>query len=353
MNLTITNLRQSLKRKKLDAICVSNPANVSYLSGFKGDDSFLLIDKEKIALFITDFRYLQQAKNEVKNYQILMLRPPLIDKIPKLAKNYRLKKIGFEAAHLNFNNARKLNIKRECKFIPTDGLVERFRLNKTEAEIKIIKKSAGIAVSAFKKTINYIKVGMMELEVAGYLEWCMRKQGAERIAFPTIVASGINSSMPHAISSNKKIKKNEPIIIDCGCVFCGYNSDLTRTIFLGRIDAQFRHIYSIIKQAQQKAISNIYPGFKVSSIDKIARDYIRRKGFGKYFGHATGHGIGREVHEAPIISSKSSKTLKPGMVFTVEPGVYIPGWGGIRIEDMVLVTDKSYKVLTRDKIIRN
>ncbi|UCH12204.1 MAG: aminopeptidase P family protein [Candidatus Omnitrophota bacterium] len=349
MNPTITTLRQSLKRKKLDAICISNPANVSYLSGFKGDDSFLLIDKDKEALFITDFRYLQQAKNEVKDFKILMFSPPLINKIPKLTKKHHLKKIGFEAAHLNFDNVRKLNIKRECKFISTDGLIERFRLNKTKPEIKVIKKSADIAVSALKKTINYIKVGMMELEVAGYLEWRMRKQGAERIAFPTIVASGINSSMPHAISSNKKIKKNEPIIIDCGCVFFGYNSDLTRTIFLGRIDAQFRHIYSIIREAQQKAISNIRPGVKVSSIDKVARDYIRRKGFGKYFGHATGHGIGRKVHEAPIISSKSGKALKPGMVFTVEPGVYIPGWGGIRIEDMVLVTDKSYKILTHDK----
>lgn len=346
MTIPIVNLRQILKRKKLNAIFISNRANVSYLSGFKGDGSFLLIDKDKRPLFITDFRYLEQAKNEVKGFEILCFKQPVIKKIPQVIRRYGLKKIGFESAHLSYKDTSMLNAKTKYKLIPTDGLIAKLRIKKTEAEIKIIRKSARIAAKALKKTINYIRAGMSELEIAGHLEWCIRKMGAERGAFPTMVTSGANSSMPHAISSGKRIRRQEPIMIDCGCVFGGYNSDLTRTIFLGRINAQFKCMYNTIKEAQRKAISIIRPGVKISTVDKIARDHIRKKGYGKYFGHATGHGIGLEVHEAPTISDKNTKVLKTGMVFTIEPGIYIPGLGGVRIEDMVLVTNKSHKVLT-------
>ena len=346
MNLPDTNLRRILKRKKLDAIFISNPANVSYLSGFKGGDSFLLIAKDKGALFITDSRYLQQAEKEIRGFEILCLKQPIINKIPQVIKKSRLKRVGFESAHLSYKYVKMLNAKTAQRLIPIDGVVEKFRIIKNKAEIKIIKKSAKIAKKALKKTISHIKAGMNELEVAGYLEWRMRKEGAEKIAFPLIVASGANSAMPHAVLSKRRIKKQEPIVIDCGCVFEGYNSDLTRTIFLGRISAQLRSIYNTVKEAQEKAISLIRPGVKISAIDKAARDYIRKKGLGKYFGHTTGHGIGREIHEAPAISGKNPKVLKKGMVFTVEPGVYIPGLGGVRIEDMVLVTNKSCEVLT-------
>ena len=346
MNLPDTNLRRILKRKKLDAIFISNPANVSYLSGFKGGDSFLLIAKDKGALFITDSRYLQQAEKEIRGFEILCLKQPIINKIPQVIKKSRLKRVGFESAHLSYKYVKMLNAKTAQRLIPIDGLIEKFRIIKNMAEIKIIKKSAKIAKKALKKTISHIKAGMNELEVAGYLEWRMRKEGAEKIAFPLIVASGANSAMPHAVSSRRRIKKQEPVMIDCGCVFGGYNSDLTRTIFLGRINAQLNSIYNTVKGAQEKAISLIRPGVKISAVDKAARDYIRKKGLGKYFGHATGHGIGREIHEAPAISGKNPNVLKKGMVFTVEPGVYIPGLGGVRIEDMVLVTNKSCEVLT-------
>ena len=346
MNLPDTNLRRILKRKKLDAIFISNPANVSYLSGFKSGDSFLLIAKDKGALFITDFRYLQQARKEIRGFEILCLKQPIINKIPQIIKKYRLKRVGFESAHLSYKYVKMLNAKTAQRLIPIDGLIEKFRIIKNMAEIKIIKKSAKIAKKALKKTISHIRAGMSELEAAAYLEWRMRKEGAEKIAFPLIVASGANSAMPHAVLSKRRIKKQEPIVIDCGCVFEGYNSDLTRTIFLGRISAQLRSIYNTVKEAQEKAISLIRPGVKISAIDKAARDYIRKKGLGKYFGHTTGHGIGREIHEAPAISGKNPKVLKKGMVFTVEPGVYIPGLGGVRIEDMVLVTNKSCEVLT-------
>ncbi len=346
MTLPLNRLQQLLKQKRLDAIFISNPANVSYISGFKGSGSFLFIFKDRRPIFITDFRYLQQAENEIKNYEVLCLKTPIFDKIPQIAKKYRLKKIGFESAHLSFKRAKALNLKAKNIFSPTDNLIEGLRIVKEKAEIESIKKAARIAVDAVKKATAYIKPGTSELDVAGYIEWCMRKEGAEKIAFPSIVASGKNSSMPHAVSSLKKIKGADVIIIDCGCCFNGYNSDLTRTIFLGKIDAQFKYMYNTIKDAHDKAISIIRPGIKISSIDRVARGHISKKGLGKYFGHATGHGIGLEVHEAPRISGKNNKTLKEGMVFTVEPGAYVPGLGGVRIEDMIVVTDKSYNILT-------
>lgn len=349
MNPAIQKLRQTLRRKNLDALLVSSRANVSYLSGFRGEDSFLLVGKNKMPLFITDFRYIQQAKKEIKGCNILMLNPPLIKSLSYTIKKCRFKRIGFEANHLSFSEATKLKSHRGCKFLPTNGIIENFRLIKTKSEIAIIKKSAHIAASALRDTVSYIKAGMTESDVAGYLQWRMGKRGAERLAFPPIIASGKNAAMPHAITSNKKIRMHEPIIIDCGCVFNGYSSDLTRTIFLGRIDPQFKYYYNIVKSAQQKAISSVRPGVKISEIDKIARDYIAGKGLSEYFGHAIGHGIGRNVHEAPVVSSKNKDILTPGMVFTIEPGVYMPEWGGVRIEDMVVVTDKSCRILTHDK----
>ena len=343
----IVNYQAILKRKNLDALFISHPANVSYISGFKGLDSFLLIIKGKEPLFITDFRYLQQARKEISGFRILSSAKSIIREIAGLIKKYHLKKVGFESAHLSYKDSIFISTKTKQKLIPTEGLIEELRIVKNEVEIGIIKKSAYITKSALKKTLAYMKPGMSELEIAGYIEWQMRKAGAQRIAFPPIVASGENSAMPHAVSTTRKIRKQEPIIIDCGCVFDGYNSDLTRTIFLGRINAQFKSIYNTIEEAQRRAISLIHPGVKICRIDKAARDYIHSKGFERYFKHATGHGVGLKVHEAPVVSMKNFKTLKKGMVLTVEPGIYIPGLGGVRIEDMILVTDKSHRILTR------
>ncbi len=342
----LTALRQTLQRKNLDAIFVSKPANVSYLSGFKGEDSFVFVTIGKKPLFITDFRYKLQAQKEVKGFDIICVSAPTLNEITQLIKKYRLRRVAFEAAGVSFKYAAKLKAKVKNVFVPTDGLIEYLRTIKDKSEIENIKKAAQIASEAIRKTISLIKPGMTEIAACGHLEQQMRNCGAEKIAFTPIVASGENASMPHAALSSRKIRLHEPVTIDCGCTYNAYNSDLTRTFFLGRIDAQYKYMYNIIEQAQQKAISIIRPGVKISKVDNAARDYITSKGFGKYFGHATGHGIGLEVHEAPRISGKNNKILKEGMVFTVEPGIYIPGKGGIRIEDMVLVTEKSHKILT-------
>jgi Xaa-Pro aminopeptidase len=192
-----------------------------------------------------------------------------------------------------------------------------------------------------------IKGGVSEKELAARIDFLLMRNGADRPAFETIAASGPNASMPHARPTSKKIRVSEPLILDFGARFNGYNSDLTRTYFVGKISVYFRLIYNIVRTAQAKAIEKVKPGTKISQVDLAARSYITEKGFGKYFGHGTGHSIGLEVHELPSINSKNHHLLKEGMVFTVEPAIYIPGWGGVRTEDVVVVTSKGYKVLTR------
>ncbi|MBN1405464.1 MAG: aminopeptidase P family protein [Candidatus Omnitrophica bacterium] len=347
MNPSAKKLRIKLKAEKIDALFVSYAPNVSYISGFEGKDSCLIIGRDGTDLFITDFRYYEQAKKEVKGYEVICLNAPIAAAIKGIIKKYKFKKLGFESGRISFDRYKSFRLGLNCALKPVSGLIEQMRLIKSGEEIEKIRKSVKAAKSALNETVKYIKPGMSELEVAGFLEWKLRSAGAQEMSFNTIVASGTNSSMPHAIPTAKKIKKREPIIMDCGCLINGYNSDLTRTILLGRIDAQFKYIYNTIIEAQNRAISSVRPGKTASSIDNAARRYIKQIGFGRYFGHSTGHGVGCEIHEAPSISAKNKHLLKPGMVFTIEPGIYIPGWGGVRMEDIVVVTKKSHEVLTR------
>ncbi|NQT95730.1 MAG: aminopeptidase P family protein, partial [Candidatus Omnitrophica bacterium] len=232
------------------------------------------------------------------------------------------------------------------KLYSTFGLIGKLRAIKDQQEVGLIKKAAAIAKKAYKSIKRELKEGKRETDIAGKIDFLVKKLGADRPSFETIVASGANASMPHAKPTAKRIKNSEAIIVDFGARLKGYNSDLTRTSFVGKIDKHFKLIYSIISIAQSKAINKIRPGVKISEIDKAARSYIVKKGFGKYFTHALGHCIGIDVHELPSINSKNHSVLKEGMVFSVEPGIYIPGSGGVRIEDMILVTAKGHEVLT-------
>jgi len=336
-----------LRKKKLDAMLVSTPANVTYLTGFRGAESLLIVDKFTRVFLLTDFRYEQQAKKELPSQiKVICVKIGLIRYVPIFLQEYSLKKVAFESANLTFEAVQTLyKAKGKCVFTPFPEVIEGLREIKTEKELEKLQEVVDITKKALNTTRKYIRAGMTELEVAGFLEYSMKKLGAQKSSFSTIVASGENASMPHAVTSSRRIKNNEPIIIDCGSSLNGYNSDLTITVFLGRINAQYSNIYNTIATAQRRAISAVRPGVKISAIDKIARDYLASKDLDKYFGHATGHGIGLEVHEAPRISSKNNTLLRANMVFTVEPGIYIPGWGGIRLENMVVVTNKSHRVL--------
>lgn len=346
MKNRIDRLRRILRRHKLDAIIISNPSNIYYISGFRGSDSYCLVSTlEKF--IITDFRYTEQAHKETADFEIVSGQERVFEKTAKLIKKLSFKKIGFESHHLTVRQTQLISKALGKRLYPTYHLIEKLRVIKEPNEIANIKKAAAIAGNVLKKAIKEIKRGDREKDIALKIDFLLKKKQAESVAFSTIVASGPNGSMPHARPTARKIKEQEPIIIDCGARFNGYNSDLTRTHIMGKISEHFNLIYSIVAVAQAKAIDRVRPGIKISEIDKAARDYICRKGFAKFFGHATGHCIGIDVHEPPGINSKNHSILKEGMVFSVEPAIYISGWGGVRIEDLILVTAKGHTVLTR------
>jgi len=345
-NIRIQKVKKILERLELDAILVSNPSNIYYLSSFSGHDSYLLITKEDDYV-ITDFRYTQQAKKEADGFEVVDLPSSLFKKTANLIERLKLKRIGFESAYMSVKEAQVLSSASNRRLHPTFGLIEKLRIIKDEQELKLIKKAASLARFTSKEISKELKAGKTEKEIAARIDFLAKTRGGDGPSFSTIVASGASASMPHAQPTAKRIRASEPIIIDFGVRFKGYSSDLTRSSFVGKIDERFKLIYSIVSAAQTKAIDKIKPGIKISDIDKAARSYILKKGFDKYFGHALGHCIGIDVHELPSINSKNHSILKEGMVFSVEPGIYIPGWGGVRIEDMVLVTRKGCEVLTK------
>lgn len=346
MKNRIDSLKRILRRHKLDAILISNPSNIYYISGFRGSDSCCLVSTlEKF--IITDFRYAEQARKETSGFEIISAPGGLFRKTAKLIKKLSFKKIGFESHHLTVRQAQLIRKALGQRLYSTYHLIEKLRAIKEPDEIANIKKAAAIAGNVLKKAVKEIKIGDREKDIALKIDFLLKKTEAESESFSTIVASGPNGSMPHARPTARKIKEQEPVIIDCGARFNGYSSDLTRTHIVGKMGGQFKLIYSIVACAQARAIDKVEAGTKISEIDKAARDYICRKGFAKFFGHATGHGIGIDVHEPPPVNSKNHSILKEGMVFSVEPAIYIPGWGGVRIEDMILVTAKGHTVLTR------
>lgn len=303
---------------------------------------------EKEAFFLTDFRYKTQAEEEVNsNFEIREFKK-IIDSISEIAKPLNLKTIGFEP-HLPYSTYQELHSKfNSASLTPVKNIVEDVRMVKEPSEVEFIKKAIGIIDRAFKGMEKIMKAESKENEIAIEMEYKLRKEGAEGIPFDIIVASGERGALPHGIASDKIIKDGELVIMDFGSRYMGYNSDCTRTLSVGKMDERQKDIYRLVLDAQREAIKSIKPGLKVSEIDSKARQFIIEKGYGENFGHSTGHGIGLEVHENPRIAEGQDDIIKEGMVFTVEPGIYIHGWGGVRIEDMVLVTKDGCEVLTSE-----
>lgn len=335
-----------LKEKKLDGLILSSPANISYLTNYNCRDSYLIISK-KDRVFITDFRYIEEIKKNLSGFTLDKITKSPAKTIADTCKNLELKEIGFESSHLTFKEYKNIEneITKDMRLVPTNGIIEEFREIKNEEELKKIKKSAFITTAALKFIEKTISPGKKEIEIAAELERFIKYHGAADSSFNIIVASGPNSSYPHHITSQRKLRNNEPVLIDIGSDYLGYKSDLTRVFFLGKITPAFKEIYDIVKEAQNRAIQEIKPGVNINLIDSTARQYIASKGYGGFFGHSLGHGIGLEVHEKPHISTKETYKLKEGMVFTIEPGIYLPGKFGIRLEDMVLVTKKGAEII--------
>ena len=340
-------LLEKLRNNSVDALLVSKEANVSYLCGYPCRDSYLLVHPKK-TIFITDFRYVEEARKNIPGVKVFQY-DNLFKDTAALAKRLKIRRLGFEAKDLNFAEYSKIRsyLGHKTKLKDTFNIVETLRQTKDPQEINFIRQAIKITGQTFEFIQKFLKPGIKELEIAAEIEHFIRYQGAKMSAFNILIASGPNSSLPHALISSRKIKPGEPILIDIGVDINGYKSDLTRVFFLDKIPNVQRRIYGIVQEAQDKAIAEVKPGRIIADIDSIGRKHIEEQGFGRYFGHSLGHGIGLEVHEEPSISSKNkAQRLEEGMVFTIEPGIYLPGKFGIRLEDMVLVTKKGAQVLS-------
>ncbi|MFH1782383.1 MAG: Xaa-Pro peptidase family protein [Candidatus Omnitrophota bacterium] len=337
-----------LKDYSLDALLVKKKQNIHYLTGSKGEDSILIVSSKK-PILITDSRYKEEYS---KNPSLYTVKTRETSSIYKLAQSSFIKNkwkaIAFESD--SFSVSEFLALKKGVKninFIPKQGLVQSLRMIKDKDEIKIIKKACKDGAHIMSHALRCPKPGMTEERIKAMIESYMAKMKIKKAGFDIIIASGRNSSMPHASVTKRILRKKDMFLIDLGTLYKGYNSDLTRARYLGRIDRKYLKLYNIVLDAQLKAIEAIKPGIKANILDKISRNYISYRGLGKYFVHSLGHGIGLETHELPRISHNSNDILEEGMVITIEPGIYIPGWGGIRIEDDILVTNKGREVLTK------
>jgi Xaa-Pro aminopeptidase len=343
----LRRLLSKLREEGIDSLLITRDVNISYLTDFDSQDSWILI-VPKSRIYITDFRYLQEVKDKISGFKVYRINGSIFKSIADLSERFKLKRLFFEAKNISYAEMHAIKSflrKRKIDFIPTYDLVESIRAIKSRDEIGMIKNSLNLTISAFAFIKRVIRAGIKESEVAIKLENFVRRKGA-KLAFEPIIASGRNSAYPHAKISNRIISRDDSILVDVGVDLKGYKSDLTRMFFLGRIPLSLRRIYNIVLQAQLEATNRIKAGSRASEIDKSARNFLVSKRLGKYFGHALGHGIGREVHEFPSISSKNDTPLKEGMVFTVEPAVYIPGRFGVRVEDIILVKKNNCEVLS-------
>jgi Xaa-Pro aminopeptidase len=341
----LLKVRNRLESNQVDALLITSPINRRYATGFTGTAGAAVIS-ETDARFITDFRYTEQAKTQATGFKVIEHQGPMIDEIKNQLKEMKVKRLGFEKEYVTYSHYELLQKKLDVELVPVSGLIEEIRMIKTNEELAIMKKAAKIADDAFEHIQKYIQPGVKEIDIANELEFFMRKQGATSSSFDIIVASGWRSALPHGVASSKEIESGELVTLDYGALYNGYCSDITRTLAVGEIDTRLREIYDTVLEANKLGLQGIKPGITGNEADSIPRDYIKEKGYGDYFGHSTGHGLGLEVHEGPTLSSRSAQTLKPGMVVTVEPGVYIAGLGGCRIEDDIVLTESGNERLT-------
>lgn len=343
--IRISRLQQNFPAYKIDSLFFLNMSNIRYLSGFTGSDGAFLLSSGN-AILLVDGRYTTQAKLEVKNVQVIEYKDK-IEGIVQAVKELNLKRIGFEAFSTTVETYNQLTKRLRNKvLVPLSDELKLLRAYKDETEILLMKKAADISSAAILLLINEIKSGCTEKELALQLELNALQSGADQIAFETIVAAGDNSALPHARPTDRKIKKGDFIVIDFGVKYGGYCSDETCTIAFGKLTDKQKNVYQIVKNAHDRTLDFIKADISASDINNCARSVFGKK-YGRYFSHATGHGVGLEVHEAPRLASNSNDILKPQMVVTIEPGLYIPGLWGIRIEDTVLVKKNSCEKLTK------
>ncbi|EON72086.1 M24 family metallopeptidase [Lysinibacillus sphaericus] len=343
--LKLQKLRKALQEQNIEGILITNEYNRRYMTGFTGTAGVAIVSQND-AVFITDFRYTEQAAAQIKDFRIVKHEATILEEIATQVKAMGIKLLGFEKDAVSYGTYELYKNVIQTDLVPVSGLIEKIRLIKTEQEINIIKVACEIADHAFTHIIDFIKPGKTELEVSNELEFFMRKQGATQSSFDTIVASGLRSALPHGVATDKVIEKGDFVTLDYGALYNGYISDMTRTVAVGEPSAKLVDMYNAVLASQLLALEKVGPGLTGIQADAIARDYLTEKGYGEAFGHSLGHGIGLEVHEGPGLSMRSETVLEPGMAVTIEPGVYLPGIGGLRIEDDILITETGNELLT-------
>jgi len=342
----ISKFKQELENHGLDGALIYSDTNRNYLTGFTGNESYIIVTNSK-QLFITDSRYTEQAKIEVPDFEILEYKTNIAEFIAQTVEDLGIKYLGFEDNFMSFKFYNTLKNKlKNCSLVSMNEIIENLRQIKDAQEIENIERAAHITDEAFKHILSFIKPGITEISIALELEFFMRSKGASAISFPIICASGVRSSLPHGIATKKVVETGDILTLDFGCVYNGYCSDMTRTVIIGKGDQKQKEIYNIVLNANKIALDHIKSGVTGEELDSVARNIIENSGYGTYFGHGLGHGVGMDIHELPHVSKKGVDPLKAGMIITDEPGIYIPGFGGVRIEDLVLVTEDGYRVLS-------
>ena len=343
-------LRKRMADEDLDYALVTDGHQLRYLVGYTGSNGLLLVGHRQ-ADFLTDFRYTVQARSEVRGAKLTIASGDLVDFLPNLPVLQKgRKKIGYENVRISEARGKKLrHLVPQALFVGFAELVAPVMEVKDEGEIALIQRAADVADAGFSSVLQHIKPGVRERDVAIELEYTMQKAGSEQAAFETIVASGPRSALPHGRASMRRIQKGDFVTLDFGATVEGYISDITRTVIVGKPTSRQKRIYDLVRKAQRTAVQKARPGLACSALDHVARSIIARAGHGTKFGHGLGHGIGLMVHEAPSVNAKSNTILQPGMVITIEPGVYFPGWGGVRIEDDIAIGRSGNRILTHSE----
>ncbi|MBU1140087.1 MAG: Xaa-Pro peptidase family protein [Proteobacteria bacterium] len=354
----IEKIQAKLRRKKIDALLVTQPHNRRYLSGYTPADhdigessGVLLIPARRPPLLLTDFRFQIQAEREAKDIEIMLYPKGLLTLLTGLLPDLAISCLAFESHYTLHSAAGKMQAMADkigITLLPVNGMVEEMRLIKSEEEIDKLRRSVLLNEQVFQQTYQTIVPGQTEIDIALALESTMRRLGAESPSFDTIVATGRRSALPHAVPGPVTIEENQPLMIDMGLILDGYCSDMTRTFVPGKSDSRYLEIHRLVRKAQQAATNKIRAGVSAAAVDKVARSIISDAGYGQYFGHALGHGVGLAVHEGPRLSSRDRKHLQAGMIVTIEPGIYLPDWGGVRLENMAVVREDGCEILNND-----
>lgn len=343
----VARLRAEMRRRQLDGYLVQNRMDQYWLTGFTGEDGYVLVTPGAVVL-LTDGRFDEAARIEAPWARRVLRKVRTPEQTARHIRRYRRQRIGFDPAH--FTVAEYVGLRRHlrpARLVSAAGMILDMRLIKDAGEVAAIRGAIAVAEQAFARVVRWIRPGATERQIAARLAWEMQALGAQGPSFPTIVAAGANAALPHYESGARRVGTGESVLIDWGARAGWYVSDLTRVVCIGSIPREIRKVYGLVREAHDRAIAHVRPGVTAHEVDRVARRVIEQAGYGRQFNHATGHGIGLDVHEAPRIGKGTRVVLKPGMVITIEPGIYLPGKGGVRLEDDVLVTEHGHEVLSR------